>query len=104
MFWVTTPVEWPNRLADDTLRFGSNWSGPMEIIRPRAERVALGIPILYHRPGDDHWFHAKVLNLSESGVLFGPSELEPGTPVEASFRPRFRSGGSPRANKCAWRK
>ena len=37
---------------------------------PRAERVALGIPILYQRPGDDQWFQARVLNLSESGVLF----------------------------------
>jgi hypothetical protein len=31
-------------------------------IRPRADRVALGIPILYHRPGDDHWFRANLLH------------------------------------------
>ena len=46
--------------------------------RPRADRVTLEIPITYHRPGDDHWFEAKVFNLSASGVLFGPSELEGG--------------------------
>src|SRR3954466_891683 len=49
---------------------------------PRAERVALGIPILYQRPGDGQWFQARVINLSESGVLFEPSELQPGTAVE----------------------
>ena len=47
-------------------------------LRPRADRVTLDIPIMYHRPGDDHWFQASVVNLSASGVLFGPSELEPG--------------------------
>jgi PilZ domain len=49
---------------------------------PRADRVELPIPITYRRANGDEWFHAKVVNLSESGVLFGPSELEPGTPVE----------------------
>jgi len=51
-------------------------------LRPRADRVTLDIPIMYHRPGDDHWFQASVVNLSASGVLFGPSELEPGASVE----------------------
>jgi hypothetical protein len=52
------------------------------MIIPRAQRVELPIPITYRRTNDDHWFQARVVNLSESGVLFGPSELEPGTPVE----------------------
>lgn len=60
---------------------------------PRANRVALGIPIMYHRPGDDQWFHARVLNLSESGVLFAPSELKPGTPVEIILSPPVQVGG-----------
>lgn len=60
---------------------------------PRAERVALGIPIMYHRAGDDQWFHARVVNLSESGVLFGPSELKPGTPVEVIISPPVQVGG-----------
>jgi hypothetical protein len=62
------------------------------VMFPRADRVALGIPILYHRPGDDQWFQAKVVNLSESGVLFGPSELEPGTPVEVILSPPIQVG------------
>ena len=65
----------------------------LAVILPRADRVALGIPILYHRPGDDHWFQARVMNLSESGVLFGPSELEPGTPVEVIISPPVQVGG-----------
>jgi hypothetical protein len=62
------------------------------ILLPRADRVALGIPILYHRPGDDDWFQARVVNLSESGVLFGPSELEPGAPVEVIIAPPIQVG------------
>jgi hypothetical protein len=64
----------------------------MEIALPRADRVALGMTILYHRSGDDHWFQARVVNLSESGVLFGPSELEAGTPVEVILSPPIQVG------------
>jgi hypothetical protein len=64
----------------------------LTVMSPRANRVALGIPIMYHRPGDDQWFHAKVVNLSESGVLFAPSELEPGTPVEIILSPPMQVG------------
>ena len=49
---------------------------------PRAERLTFPIPIMYRRRGDDDWFASRVLNMSDSGVLFGPSELEAGTPVE----------------------
>jgi hypothetical protein len=62
-------------------------------VLPRAERVALGILIMYHRPGEDQWFQARVVNLSESGVLFGPSELELGTPVEVLLSPPIQIGG-----------
>ena len=48
----------------------------------RAPRVQLPIVITYHRTGDEHWFQAKVVNLSEAGVLFGPTDLEPGAVVE----------------------
>ena len=65
----------------------------LNVIVPRAERVALPIPIMYHEPGDEQWFHAKVVNLSESGVLFGPSELPPGTPVEVIISPPTQIGG-----------
>ena len=59
---------------------------------PRAQRIDVPIPIEYHRAGDDHWFQAKVVNLSESGVLFGPSELEPGTPIEVILSPPIHVG------------
>jgi len=35
------------------------------------------IPITYRIPGDDHWIKSRVLNISESGVLFGPTTLSP---------------------------
>jgi hypothetical protein len=49
---------------------------------PRAERLAFPIPIMYRRRGDQDWFPSRVLNLSDSGVLFGPTELQLGTAVE----------------------
>jgi PilZ domain len=52
---------------------------------PRSERLALPIPITYRIPGDDHWINSRVLNISDSGVLFGPTALNPGTPVEVIF-------------------
>jgi hypothetical protein len=54
---------------------------------PRAERVTLPIPIMYRRSSDDEWFQSRVVNLSASGVLFGPSELEPGASVEIILSP-----------------
>ena len=62
-------------------------------LRPRADRVTLNIPIMYHRPGDDHWFQASVVNLSASGVLFGPSELEPGASVEVILEAPIQVNG-----------
>ena len=59
---------------------------------PRARRVELPIPITYHRPGDEHWFQAKVVNLSESGMLFGPSELTAGVTVEVILSPPIPVG------------
>ena len=61
-------------------------------IVPRAQRVQLTIPIMYRRSGDDHWFQSQVLNLSESGVLFAPTELTAGTPVEVILSPPVQIG------------
>lgn len=58
----------------------------------RAPRVALSIPILYRRKNDDQWFQATVLNMSESGVLFGPTELQTGAPVEVILSPPVQVG------------
>ena len=51
------------------------------MIIPRAPRVPLQIPIFYRRAHDADWVPATVVNLSESGVLFGPTELETGVTV-----------------------
>ena len=58
----------------------------------RSERIAFPIPIQYRRPGDADWCSSTVVNLSDSGVLFGPSELTPGTFVELAFPPPIRAG------------
>jgi hypothetical protein len=52
---------------------------------PRARRLGLAMAIRYRRPGDHEWVLSRVLNISESGVLFGPTALEPGAPVEVTF-------------------
>jgi hypothetical protein len=57
----------------------------MVTLTPRSDRVALAIPLAYRIPGDDHWINSRVLNISETGVLFGPTALDPGTPIEVMF-------------------
>ena len=54
---------------------------------PRAERLTFPIPIMYRRRGDQDWFPSRVLNLSDSGVLFGPTELKLGAAVEIILTP-----------------
>jgi hypothetical protein len=49
---------------------------------PRADRVPLPISLTYRVAGDDHWLQSRIANMSESGVLFGPTSLEPGTRLE----------------------
>jgi hypothetical protein len=61
-------------------------------IVPRATRVRLPIPIMYRRTGEDIWFQSTVVNLSESGVLFGPAELQPGAEVEVILSPPIQIG------------
>ena len=64
----------------------------MLTIIPRADRIALPIPIMYRRSGEEDWLSGKVVNLSESGVLFGPTELKPGTSVEVLLSPPIQVG------------
>ena len=61
----------------------------------RAVRMEMSIPIVYRRSGDDHWFQATVLNLSESGVLFGPTDLVRGAWVEMILSPPRPVGSFP---------
>lgn len=64
----------------------------MNPLPPRAERVRLQIPITYRAQGDEDWFQSRVVNLSESGVLFGPTELRPGTVLEVIFASPIQVG------------
>jgi hypothetical protein len=51
--------------------------------RPRAERYALPIAILYRSPGEHDWQPGLTENISRSGVLFrADRHLEPNTPLE----------------------
>jgi hypothetical protein len=62
---------------------------------PRARRVSLPLSIMYRRAGEENWHPGKVVNLSESGVLFGPTELTPGTAVEVILSPPMQVGSLP---------
>jgi hypothetical protein len=64
----------------------------MLTITPRAARVSMPIPILFRRTGEEDWLAGKIVNLSESGVLFGPTELRPGTQVEVLLSPPLQVG------------
>jgi len=55
---------------------------------PRATRVAVNLLLLYRRTSERDWLAARIVNLSESGALFAPSDLQPGTPVEVILWPR----------------
>jgi len=52
---------------------------------PRADRVTLSLPISYRLTGDDEWFQTRLLNLSTSGLMFGPTTLTPGAQVDLLF-------------------
>ena len=68
----------------------------------RSERVAFPTPIQYRRPGDSNWLSSTVVNLSDSGILFGPTQLEPGTFVELALSPPVRAGWhAPAMQVCA---
>ena len=69
----------------------------MLAVVPRAERLALHVPIAYRvanrrRETDVEWFQSRILNISESGVLFGPTALEPGASVEVIFSAPIQIG------------
>jgi hypothetical protein len=54
----------------------------MDAYTERADRVPVHIPVTYRVPGNEAWLQSLAENISESGVLFGPTTLSPGTPVE----------------------
>ena len=49
---------------------------------PRASRVDLDIPVRYRVANGTDWFHTTAVNMSESGILFGPTNVREGTEIE----------------------
>jgi hypothetical protein len=74
---------------------------PTTTIAPRSERVSFPIPIQYRLCGGSEWHSSTVVNLSDSGVLFGSAELEPGTLVELALSPPIRVGWLSSQPVCA---
>ncbi len=69
---------------------------------PRADRLQLRLSITYRAQGDDEWLLSRVVNLSESGVLFGPTGLSPGAVVEVIISPPVPVGArAPGPHVCA---
>ena len=74
----------------------------MTVYFPRADRLRLEIPVTYRQQGDDEWFVSHVVNVSESGVLFGPTGLQPGAAVDIIIAPRVPVGSRvPGPHMCA---
>jgi len=59
----------------------------MPMMLPRAKRMSLPISVMYRHPQDDFWFSSQAVNVSESGILFGPADLTSGTWVEVMLSP-----------------
>jgi hypothetical protein len=52
---------------------------------PRARRVTMTVPVRYRPVGGEYWLEGRMLNVSESGVLFAPSLVGVGIRVEVTF-------------------
>jgi hypothetical protein len=63
----------------------------------RADRVALPVSLTYRLADDEHWLQSRVANMSESGMLLGPTNLEPGTHVELHLASPIPLGSLPPA-------
>ena len=65
----------------------------MQMMLPRATRVSMPISVFYRHPQDDFWFSSQVVNVSESGILFGPADLTSGTLVEVMLAKKICTMG-----------
>ena len=53
--------------------------------RPRAKRLTFPVAISYRLADSEDWLQARVLNISESGMMFAPAAVEPGRAIEVIF-------------------
>ena len=52
---------------------------------PRAARLRLLASISYRVTSDEMWLRGRIVNVSESGVMFAPAALEAGQSIEVIF-------------------
>jgi hypothetical protein len=52
--------------------------------------MSIPVPITYRAAGDDQWLQGRILNVSESGVMFAPAAVEPGQSIEVIFSTPFQ--------------
>ena len=57
----------------------------MRQLIPRADRVAVAVPVRYRTAGDEEWVQGRSINMSESGLIFEPTELSPGARIDVIF-------------------
>jgi hypothetical protein len=50
------------------------------------------ISVFYRHPQDDFWFSSQVINVSKSGILFGPADLTSCTRIEVMLSPSVPLG------------
>lgn len=55
---------------------------PKVAVSLRAKRYVMPIPMTYRRTDDEHWFNGRVVNVSETGILFQPADLPIGASIE----------------------
>jgi hypothetical protein len=48
--------------------------------------MSVTMPVRYRVAGESAWWTTQVVNVSESGILFGPASISSGTQIELLFR------------------
>ena len=61
----------------------------------RAKRIPLTLDVAYRFVGETEWSRGRMLNVSESGVLFGPTRLMAGLAIEVIFTTPVLIGSIP---------
>jgi hypothetical protein len=70
---------------------GPTRSGPPAAVEcaqmdlPRSKRVFLDVPVAYRTAGDEMWLQGRIVNVSESGIMFAPAVVEIGQSIEMIF-------------------
>ena len=57
----------------------------MQVEAPRARRLVMTVPVTYRTVDEGTWLQGRIVNVSESGVLFAPAAVETGQAIELIF-------------------